>query len=361
MCYNELPDRQAETVMRNNDMNGASPCPICDSRRAQVVHPAITNLSAARHFLNPHRDPQRYEALCRHISTLWGRDYCSIRRCLDCGFGYSDPYVAGDEKFYSLAYEHKDGDYPAHKWEYSAAKEILRKRIESHGGAEARLMEIGAGDGAFMRQIVPQLLRPDRVFCTEYGEYAAAQIQSLGIDVARGDIRELDLSGREPFDFVCMFQVLEHMDRLPKLFSTLKALTSPRAELLIGVPNTKRTDFSEKNGALLDMPPNHIGRWTRSSFEALAAREGWTVAEYIEEPIDPRKSWRVFSMYSYARSAQLDNTLSARVRGLPRTVVSRALEVAMVAAFALRAIPLLPSLFTDGMGSSVLARLCRQA
>jgi SAM-dependent methyltransferase len=335
-------------------------CPICRSRDSEFVHREISNVDAARHFLNPTRDKDRYEALCRHIAELWDRDYCSIRKCRDCGFGFSDPYIAGDEKFYSLAYDHKPGDYPTQKWEYKVAKDMLKMRIAAHGEAAARLMEIGAGDGAFLRQIVPELIPPERVFCTEYGEYAATQIRNLGIRVAQGDIREMDLRNEKPFDIVCMFQVLEHMDRLTELFSTLRTSTSPKADLLIAVPNSKRTEFSEHNGALLDMPPNHIGRWSKLSFEALAKREGWEVVQYIEQPTDSKESWQTFSYYRYARAAQFDNSASARIRGLRRTAFSRTLEYAMVAAFAIRSVPLLPTLFSEGMGGAVLVNLRRQ-
>jgi SAM-dependent methyltransferase len=338
----------------------SSKCPVCGSQDNEFIHRAISNVEAARHFLNPNRDKDRYEALCRHIAELWDRDYCSIRKCRDCGFGFSDPYIAGDGKFYSLAYDHKLGDYPAQKWEYKAAKDALKRRIESHGHGAARLIEIGAGDGAFLRQIVPELIAPERVFCTEYGEYAATQIRNLGIRVALGDIREMDIHNEKPFDIVCMFQVLEHMDRLTELFSALRTLTSPKADLLIAVPNSKRTEFCEHNGALLDMPPNHIGRWTRLSFEALAKREGWEVAEYIEQPTDSKESWQTFSHHRYARASQFDRSISARVRGLRKTAVTRTLEFAMVAAFVIRSVPLLPTLFSYGMGSAVLVNLRRQ-
>lgn len=335
-------------------------CPICSSRDLEFVHREIHSVEAARHFLNPSRNLDRYEQLCRHLPVLWGRDYCSVRRCRACGFGFSDPYIAGDEKFYSLAYEHKPGDYPAQKWEYTVARDKLGKCIEAHGRDVARLIEIGAGDGAFVRQIVPELMGPERVLCTEYGEYAAAQIRKLGIRVALGDIREMDTSAERAFDIVCMFQVLEHMDRLRELFSKLRMLTSPKADLFIAVPNSKRTQFSEHNGSLLDMPPNHIGRWTKSSFEALAAREGWKMVEFIEQPPGAKESWRSFSIYRYLRASQLDGNMSARIRGLRQSTISRALEVAMVAAFTIRSLPLFPRLLSEGMGNSTFVHLSRQ-
>ena len=96
--------------------------------------------------------------------------------------------------------------------------------------------------------------------------------------VFAADIHELDLNRLgEPFDVICLFQVLEHLDRLPELFGALHRLAAPGALLMVSVPNAARTAFFELNGALLDMPPNHIGRWSKKAFESLEF--GWELVD----------------------------------------------------------------------------------
>jgi len=252
------------------------------------------------------------------------------------------------------------GEYPRKKWEYRVAKEALMGVVGDATENGARLLEIGAGSGAFLHQVVPHLIKPEDAFCTEYSDHGAAQIRKLGVRVEQADIRSMDWSRHRTFDVVCMFQVLEHMDRLSALFSTLRGITSKRAELLIAVPNSRRNQFNENNGAVLDMPPNHIGRWTRTSFESLADREGWTMVQYREEPVNPVRSWRVFSMYRYARASQFDDRLSARIGGMPQGTPKRLLELATVTAFAIRSVQYLPSLLSRGMGESVFVQLRRR-
>jgi hypothetical protein len=336
--------------------NASCECPICRSQAIGVVR-RISSRAAARHFVNPGRNHHLYETLCAHITTLWGEDYCRICRCLECGFGFSDPYIAGDETFYNLAYDRKRGDYPKDKWEYVVAIDTLRNCIDAHGRDAIRLLEIGAGDGAFLRRIVPEVIGPERILCTEYGDYGVAQIRKLGIRVERGDIRDISVGNADVFNVVCLFQILEHMDRLRELFARLRMLTSSKADLLIAVPNVKRNSFNEHNGALLDMPPNHIGRWTESSFGALAKREGWAVVRFLVEPTNSRRSWQQFAIDRYANASQRDGSFSARIRGRAEGGFGRALEVAMVAAFAIRSVPLLPKLFSEGMGDSVFIHL----
>ena len=57
---------------------------------------------------------------------------------------------------------------------------------------------------------------------------------------------------------------MEHLDD-SLLINTLKEILTDNGEILIAVPNEKVIEFNENNGALLDMPPNHIGRWSKSS------------------------------------------------------------------------------------------------
>jgi len=346
-------------VAVNGNANMDVACPVCISGDVrQTIR--LTSAEAARNCLHPRREQARYETLRRHIAALWGRDHCYICRCGNCDFGFSDPYIAGDAFFYNTAYDRKAGEYPAQKWEYRVAKATIAAAIAAGPRNDIRLLEIGAGNGAFLAQIAPSMIRPDGILCTEYSDHGAAEIRKLGIRVVQGDIRNTDTSSHEPFDMVCMFQVLEHMDRIAELFAKLRATTSPHADLFIAVPNMRRNQFNEDNGAVLDMPPNHIGRWTPTSFEALSKREGWRIIQYLEEPTPALRSWQVFAAYRYARASQFDDRLSARIRGLRRGVVSRCLEVSAVAAFAIRWVPHLPKLLSPGMGETVFVHLRRQ-
>ena len=202
-------------------------CPVCRSKKVAMVHRVVAE-AAARHFLDPRRHGERFRDLCDHIASLWGQDHCFICRCVDCGFGFADPYIAGDAKFYSLAYQREPGDYPTHKWDHDIAIDTLQRCAAAHGGRSTRLLEVGAGDGAFIRRIAPSLVDPAAILCTDYGDYGTAELRKLGVRVVQGDIREIPLGVHDRFDVVCLFQVLEHLDRLPELFTRLWTITSPQ-------------------------------------------------------------------------------------------------------------------------------------
>src|SRR5208337_399944 len=156
--------------------------------------------------------------------------------------------------------------YPKWKWEFQETYEAIKKLAKS----DLKLMEIGAGDGAFIRRIAEEILPKENIFCTEFSRYGRHRIEYFGVKCSAEDVRCLSDSNSEyedAFDIVCMFQVLEHMDRLELLFKKLNLLMKSGGNLFISVPNQRLIEFNENNGALLDMPPNHVGRWNIRCFE----------------------------------------------------------------------------------------------
>lgn len=109
----------------------------------------------------------------------------------------------------------------------------------------------------------------------------ALEFSSAGMDVFRKkssfalqqDVRVADLESG--FDVIFLFQVVEHMDSLDRLFCRIRDLLVPRGRVFISVPKGRKADFQEQSGSLLDMAPSHIGRWSCSAFEIMGARQDW--------------------------------------------------------------------------------------
>ncbi len=289
----------------------AAVCPVCAVQSGRLLWRA-TAAEAAQHFVLRERQPQRFEKLAAHIEALWGQPSCDVIRCDGCGFCYSHPYVAGDEAFYTLAYDRTG--YPKWKWEFQTTYDALRAMQRD----DLNLLEVGAGNGAFVSRVAADDIVPrQNIYCTEYSEYGRNQIGQLGIQCAAIDVRALDVNefGRR-FDVVCMFQVLEHLDRLDELFTQLRQITKDDGTVFLAVPNEHRVEFNELHGALLEMPPNHIGRWTQKSFEAIAARHGFELVEYQRERAKRAEVFRQFTDYRFLRQSQLSGSWANRAQGL---------------------------------------------
>lgn len=295
-------------------------CPACGA--AEVTHLwRASSAEAAQHFVLREADPERHEALRQHIEALWRGPSCEVMECLACGFGFAWPYVAGGDLFYDLAYPHPD--YPPWRWEYDRTLDAIRHL--SVVGAKA--LEIGAGFGMFSDRIPAAILPRSSIVAVEYNPTARETLNAKGYRTVAVDIRNSAFPAwRGPFDFVFMFQVLEHMDRLDALFSRLHDLTAPGGHIFIAAPNPERTAFNERHGALLDMPPNHIGRWTITAYESVAARHGFQVSEVEMEPCRLFALFKEDAISHYQRQAQKSGSVANWVRRRRRTRLNRLAE-----------------------------------
>jgi SAM-dependent methyltransferase len=329
-------------------------CPICDSDAAQMLWD-VSSKGAAQHYVLKEADEARFGNLVNAIESLWKKNEARVVRCGNCEFVYSDPYVAGDGNFYGLAYQRTG--YPKWKWEYQVTLDALRNVKPGF-----QYLEIGAGDGAFVSRIVPEMTRAENAYCTEFSDFGRERIRGLGIRCESTDIRDAnrpDLQGR--FDVVCMFQVLEHLDGLDSLFSHLRWLTADDAHLFIAVPNPDRIEFNELHGAMLDMPPNHIGRYRRTTFDALCRRWGWEAVACKVEKGSFAAASKSFVLYRFLKNAQRRNSLENRIMRIRQPKVRKALQLAGVALNVPAALPALASMSEEHRGMSLWVHLRKMA
>jgi SAM-dependent methyltransferase len=216
--------------------------------------------------------------------------------------------VAGDKDFYDLA--HEGSSYPAWRWEFDVAFDLISKSAKQ----QPRILEIGAGDGAFIYKLLNAITPAENLVAIEYSEHGKAKIQSSGISCFAKDIRTIsddELGGK--FDYICLFQVLEHLDHLDDLLQSFASHLNSEGQVIIAVPNNKRIEFNELNGALLDMPPNHIGRWTRKAFDQFAKNNNFVVLHHKYEPANFIAEAIQFVKYRLLKRSHNVNSLSNRV------------------------------------------------
>lgn len=248
-----------------------------------------------------------------------------IYQCDDCGFGFSHPFAAGTETIYNLI---TDGDahYPRNRFEFTETVKRLSQR-----GQVDRLLELGAGSGAFLSKVIQANLA-GHITAMEYDDSAIARLRRLpGVTVVQGDVQRLVEHSPEPFDVICMFQVLEHMDRLESVFEALYRLTKSGSEIFIGVPNSKHTRVEEELTGFMDMPPRHIGRWTDESLRLISGRHGF---QFVESRLNHRSAplelWDLAKFRLEQRTRRAEN-LAAKVEQIAfrpaRGVLKRAMAV----------------------------------
>ncbi len=320
-------------------------CPGCESHEVADASYILAS-AAATHFVRPWVDEDRYAKLLVCIRELWGQDSAQLVTCGSCGLRTADPFVGGNSEFYITAYGSSSfHPYPVRRWEF----ELTRSVVPDSG----TVLEIGAGSGAFQQSLINSGVTPSRLFATEYSPEGLQALRSLGVDAVDTDLRDLPPADHA---LVCAHQVFEHLDDLDAVFRAFNSLTNPRGLIALSVPNGVNTFHTETAGGQIDMPPNHISTWRRSSFEAVTARHGWKLVDYQEEEMSRVRSAVNLATSKAFRSRQRSRSLTSRFEKLAPTPKVR------YALMALSAGVFLPPAYLrakDGFGGSVWVLMTR--
>jgi SAM-dependent methyltransferase len=261
--------------------------------------------------------------------------------------------VAGDEEFYELAYGVPN--YPRHRWEYDRAVEVLKFLAPRDS---PRILELGAGDGQFIKALLLALaFCPDRIVATDYSSHSVKELLKLGVDAQLASVFEVAScpDNRWAFDAVCAFQSIEHMANVTEVVIALKSVLKPGGLVIVSVPHGPAIEFNERHLSCFDMPPNHVGRWYRDTFAALAARTGLElVAHEIEPPRRPQLLRDAMQLYVHGVAASKPRSPAGRAQAVQNRAARRVLS-AVIGSVAL--VPLLPALLRLNSGFSQMAVL----
>lgn len=337
-----------------------STCPVCAGSDGEVLH-RVSASGAAQHFVLREVERERHDKLVRVIERLWQGEEAALVRCKTCGFVHAEPHVGGDMEFYTLAYQRTH--YPRDKWEFRKSVEAITSdpRLAEIGLAELRVLELGAGEGNFLRQLIAAGVKPENITATDYSAYGRAQMGKLGVQAHGKDVHALtaaDLPG--PVHVICLFQVLEHMDDAVGLFAKFAELGTQDVTVIAGVPAPDRMAFNEQHGSLLDMPPNHIGRWTPTALEKLAERTGWKLEETAIEPEGAKAKLSQFAKFGYMRKMQDSGSLANRVERMAGGGAQTLARAGLAAAYTARRLPAAIRLAGDkSLGNVMWMRLSR--
>ena len=250
-------------------------CPACYAQDEHILIHTVSSITAAKHFLR-NSGARDFSGLRNQIQALWKSAENNIMRCVGCGSRFSNPHIAGDPKFYELAYP--ESSYPESRWEFDLTCDTVIDSLKDDG----RLLEIGGGDGGFINQVVLAGLDPKRISVTEFSAEGRKNLEQLGVDVHEVDFRFGVPGG--PFQVIVLFQTLEHLDRLDQVVNSFSLLGTKDVEVFLSAPNVECIDWQEKVLGMLDMPPNHITGFSVKGIRELFVRRGWTVVGLELQP-----------------------------------------------------------------------------
>ena len=243
-----------------------SSCPACLSETH--VFSVLSSLDATRHFKAGGTSIRDFELLRRYIENLWKSDSCLRRICDNCNLIFADPFVAGDSFFYNFA--QSSHIYPKDRWEYRIAIDKMKSQFDGNFS----LLEIGAGTGEFLLEVLKHGLSKNHLLAIEFDNVGVNTITNLGINCLQVDLREAGFPKSERFSAIVMFQVFEHLDDLDTFLESIVQLLQHNGNFVVSVPNYQRILFMESAVGFIDMPPNHLTTWSREALDALFKRHG---------------------------------------------------------------------------------------
>lgn len=214
----------------------------------------------------------------------------NIVKCKICNFKFLNPRPK--EESIGLFYK-MDFHKPGRGFAYSIIRpffnfvqnEIIRK-VKSYI-KEGRVLDIGCGNG----QLVSLLA--DTGYSVYGVEPSSEAVNFFPVNVrSRIFNKNINECGFEDnsFDCVLMFQSLEHVHNLEKIFSNIRKILKPEGMLWISVPND---DFFESKlfGAYyynLEVP-RHLYFFTKKSLQAILEKEGFKNIE-----VNKNHFWELF-------------------------------------------------------------------
>jgi len=161
---------------------------------------------------------------------------------------------------------------PENKWEYLAAANFI--------GSDARILDIGCGDGRFHGAL-------PTAHYTGLEASTSSEAQAL---TDRAKIRNESLekhSAERPgyYDYVCAFQVLEHVLEPRQFVEQALRCLAPDGRLILGMPNHETYLGGLMNFAL-NSPPHHLTWWSDTALGALEQELGLTRVQLQYAPLE---------------------------------------------------------------------------
>ena len=294
------------------------PCPLCGSTaEGKVVVESNVDLSKLTEFAFASRKLPEYM-------------HSRMVECGACGLLYGTPAVSSESGLNA----YKDAAFDSGQESEFAARtyaKLIAGQLKSIGSRE-KALDIGAGDGAFLEQLVQLGFRD--IVGVEPSAAPIAYAKPGVRDMIRHDIfRAQDFAGQR-FDLVTCFQVMEHLWNPCELALEVNSILKPGG-LFVTVTHNLRAFSARLMG---DKSPifdiEHLQLFSTKTIRALLQRAGFTDIRVM--PV-----WNRYPIHYWMRLApipqRLKKGLIAVARQEPLARVSCSLPAGNIAAVARKA------------------------
>ena len=220
---------------------------------------------------------QNYKDECNIDVSRYFADVDNIKiyKCEDTGYKFYYPLnLSGDAVFYEDLQKNLDSYYSVWKWENKIALKQIKKTD--------KVLDVGCGSGKFLEKLAE--LNID-CFGLEFNDNAIVECLKKGYDVKKQSVEEHSKDFKNFYDVVCHFQVLEHIVEPQEFIADCIKLLKPGGKLIVGVPNNNPFLFKNDKFHTLNLPPHHMGLWSKEALAALGKFNNLEIEKIVVEPL----------------------------------------------------------------------------
>ncbi len=195
------------------------------------------------------------------------------------------PSVCGNNVFYEYLARKVGSYYPSSKQEYSVAASCMP--------ANAKVLEIGCGNGSFGR-----MFSLDNWYGVDINGSAITDAKKHGLNCEIANIFSDTHNFSPPFlpDFICSFQMIEHLENPGMFFSSVAKYMNADSFLLVGFPaHDSILGMLDNPYTPLNLPPHHQTWWTDAAIREFPSTYGFECLDIKHCPLDEFHSKWFFS------------------------------------------------------------------
>lgn len=227
-----------------------------------------------------------------HSCLFTTRDFrystCDVRFkvviCQGCGFKFLNPRPTQESiwEFYKNDF-HKPGDSGAYVFMQPLFKLFTQKLIRDIRGykTNGKVLDIGCGNGHLLSILT-------REGYDAYGVEPSDCATKFFPNNVRGKIYNKKIKEcaftEKFFDFIFLFQSLEHIHNLEDLFQEIKRILSPRGILWIAVPNDEFFESKLFGPYYYNLEaPRHLYFFSKESLSGILRKYGFNNIKFIKD------------------------------------------------------------------------------
>lgn len=322
-------------------------CPLCKSQEISTLK-TFSLGEATKHIIG------NKEALYKIISEYLSKNilhgtFVEFCLCHSCTFEFSHPFKAADSYIYNTLYKDSTINNSFWKWDFEVAYKLISKEIQTKIiDNEVSILDVGTGSGHFLKKI-SQIYENTECHAVEYSDNCRLSLEKLNISTYENLEEVISLSNMQSisFDYIVLFQVLEHIDNIDNIFSSLKKILKNNGKIIISTPNSLQRKYYDSLDIYEDVPPIHISRFNEKNFIYISKLYQLKLLKFTVED-----SGILLKSVRFMNTKYKNQSFILKINSLP---LGRYLKVIVYIPLLILNIKPIAGLIKQGMGTSQVA------